>query len=175
MYGKSGSQQLIEAWEIGYRYPNSECGMAPPLSLAVEPGAFLHIKGPSGSGKSTLARCLTGVIQHLYHGTLRGEVSTNGLLTTEHPLWKLAEQAGMVYQNPAAQMLAASVEEEIIFGLENLGCAPDDISKRLEEALAQFDLVATRHRSPQSLSGGEQQKLALAAIIAPAAAGARPG
>jgi energy-coupling factor transport system ATP-binding protein len=72
----------------------------------------------------------------------------------------------MVFQNPAAQMLAPSVEEEIIFGLENLGLPPDEISQRLETVLTQFSLGHLRDRSPQTLSGGEQQKLALAAIVA---------
>lgn len=163
--GSPGTKLLLEAQDTAYRYPNSDCGM-PSTSLAIQPGVFLHVDGPSGSGKSTLARCLTGVIPHLYHGTFTGSVRVNGLSTAKHPLWKLAEQAGMVYQNPAAQMLAASVEEEIVFGLENLGCTLDEISQRLDEVLTRFDLHALRHRSPQSLSGGEQQKLALAAIIA---------
>jgi energy-coupling factor transport system ATP-binding protein len=72
----------------------------------------------------------------------------------------------LVFQNPAAQMLAHSVEEEIIFGLENLGLSRDTIAERLEESLARFGLDGMRHRSPQTLSGGEQQKLALAAITA---------
>jgi energy-coupling factor transport system ATP-binding protein len=78
----------------------------------------------------------------------------------------LAERAGIVFQNPAAQMLAETVEQEIVFGLENLGLARDEIGRRLEATLARFGLNKMRRRSPQTLSGGEQQKLALAAIIA---------
>ena len=81
-------------------------------------------------------------------------------------LWRLAEQVGMVFQNPAAQMLASTVEDEILFGLENLGLPRDEMDRRLNAALERFNLAEMRQRSPQTLSGGEQQKLALAAITA---------
>jgi energy-coupling factor transport system ATP-binding protein len=81
-------------------------------------------------------------------------------------MWQLAEKAGMVFQNPAAQMLAPSVEDEIVFGLENLGLGRDEIANRLETVLNQFHLAHMRERDPRTLSGGEQQRLALAAIMA---------
>ncbi|MGD8968748.1 MAG: ATP-binding cassette domain-containing protein, partial [Anaerolineae bacterium] len=137
-----------------------------PISLKLCAGDAVLIAGPSGSGKSTLARCLSGLIPHLYRGNLSGEVWLDGLRTNGAPLWQLAERAGLVFQNPAAQMLMATVDEEIIFGLENLGLRPSIIRERLESALARFGLQPFRRRSPQTLSGGEQQKLALAAITA---------
>jgi energy-coupling factor transport system ATP-binding protein len=156
---------IVQAEKITYRYPQNNHGLD-PISLAVEPGERLLIAGPSGCGKSTLARCLTGLIPHLYHGQLAGRVWLDGLDTVETPLWRLAEHGGLVFQNPAAQMLAQSVEEEIIFGLENLGLPRATISSRLETALDRFGLAGLRQRAPQTLSGGEQQKLALAAITA---------
>lgn len=155
----------LRADEIAYRYPNSEYGL-PPFTLDVKAGEFVHIEGPSGSGKSTLARCLAGLIPHLYHGELQGSVWLDHLKTADHPLWQLAEQAGMVFQNPAAQMLSTSAEEEIVFGLENLGLSPGEIGARLDAVIEDFSLEGLRDRSPQTLSGGEQQKLALAAIMA---------
>jgi energy-coupling factor transporter ATP-binding protein EcfA2 len=156
---------IVRAQEAAYRYPQHNHGLA-PLSLTIEPGERLLVTGPSGCGKSTLARCLTGLIPHLYHGTLEGEIWLGGQRTSEVPLWQLAERAGLVFQNPAAQMLAHSVEEEIVFGLENLGLPRANITERLEATLARFGLGEMRERSPQTLSGGEQQKLALAAITA---------
>lgn len=156
---------MIQARQVTFRYPSANRGLA-PVSLDVQSGEAVLVTGPSGSGKSTLARCLTGIIPHLYRGSLAGEVQLNGGKTTDQPLWKLAEHAGMVFQNPASQMLAPTVEEEIIFGLENLGLPREEISARLEAVLAQFNLTALRLRSPQTLSGGEQQKLALASIVA---------
>jgi len=154
---------VVCAREAAYRYPQHNHGL-PPTSLSMEPGERLLVTGPSGCGKSTLARCLTGLIPHLYHGALEGEVWLDRQRTADAPLWRLVECAGLVFQNPAAQMLAHSVEEEIVFGLENLGLPRDTIAERLDATLARFGLAAMRERSPQTLSGGEQQKLALAAV-----------
>jgi energy-coupling factor transporter ATP-binding protein EcfA2 len=156
---------IVQVERAAYRYPQNGYGLA-PTSLTVEPGEPVFVTGPSGCGKSTLARCLTGLIPHLYRGWLTGGVWLDGLRTSDAPLWQLAERAGLVFQNPAAQMLGLSVEEEIVFGLENLGLPPAAIDERLEVALARFGLEPLRTRSPQTLSGGEQQKLALAAITA---------
>ena len=156
---------MIRAKQIHFKYPQANRGLV-PTSLEISAGELSLLTGPSGCGKSTLARCLIGLIPHLYRGKLSGEVWLNGYRTTDVPMWKLAEKAGMVFQNPASQMLASSVEEEIIFGLENLGLDRAEIDQRLAAVLDQFDLENLRFRSPNSLSGGEQQKLALAAILA---------
>jgi energy-coupling factor transport system ATP-binding protein len=156
---------IVRTHEAAYRYPQNNRGLT-PVSLSILPGEQVLVTGPSGCGKSTMARCLTGLIPHLYHGTLDGQVWLDDLRTADTPLWQLAERAGLVFQNPAAQMLAESVEEEIAFGLENLGLPRSTISERLQDTLARFGLEEMRARSPQTLSGGEQQKLALAAITA---------
>jgi len=156
---------MLRAKQVSFRYPQEGHGLA-PISLEVNPGEFTLVTGRSGCGKSTLARCLMGLIPHLYHGELAGEVWLNGYRTSDVPIWQLAEKAGMVFQNPAAQMLAPSVEDEIIFGLENLGLEHVEIKSRLETVLGEFDLSHMRKRNPQTLSGGEQQRLALAAIMA---------
>lgn len=160
----TGSGALV-AEQVSYGYLGAGKALD-GVSLAVAPGEVVLITGPSGSGKSTLARCLTGLIPHLYHGELQGACLVDGVSTTDTPLWRLAKRAGFVFQNPGEQLLATSVEEEIIFGLENLGLPPEEIESRLEEALERFGLKEMRHRAPQTLSGGEQQKLALAAIMA---------
>jgi energy-coupling factor transporter ATP-binding protein EcfA2 len=155
----------VQAEQVAFRYPQNGHGLD-PTTLLIRRGEFVLVSGPSGCGKSTLARCLTGLIPHLYHGKLTGAVWVDGLRTAEVPLWQIVERAGMVFQNPAAQMLASSVEEEVAFGLESLGLPPEVIRQRLETTLTRFGLAALRSRSPQTLSGGEQQKLALAAIMA---------
>jgi energy-coupling factor transport system ATP-binding protein len=158
-------EKVLQAKQVSFRYPQENQGLA-PISLDIKPGEITLVTGPSGCGKSTLARCLMGLIPHLYNGELSGEVWLNGYQTVETPMWQLSEKAGMVFQNPTAQMLAPSVADEIIFGLENLGLKREEISERLETALQDFDLTSMRDRNPQTLSGGEQQKLALAAIMA---------
>ena len=154
---------LLQAWEVSFTYPQDGHGLQ-PVSLSIEVGEAALVSGPSGCGKSTLARCLAGLIPHLYRGQLGGEVRIGGENTAELALWRLAEQVGMVFQNPAAQMLASTVEDEILFGLENLGLPRDEMEHRLTAALERFGLLEMRLRSPHTLSGGEQQKLALAAI-----------
>lgn len=155
---------LLTATNITYHYPQNGRGLS-SVSLRVAPGEALLISGPSGCGKSTLARCLTGLIPHLYRGEMGGEVWLEGQRTTDAPLWQLSERAGLLFQNPAAQMLTETVETEILFGLENLGLSRELMKQRLEETLCQFGLVELRTRNPQMLSGGEQQKLALAAVM----------
>jgi energy-coupling factor transporter ATP-binding protein EcfA2 len=156
---------IVRAEKVAYCYPQNNHGLA-STSLTIQPGERMLVTGPSGCGKSTLARCLTGLIPHLYRGALAGDVWLDDLRTVATPLWQLTERAGLVFQNPAAQMLTHSVEEEIVFGLENLGLSPPTIRERLEATLTRFGLEALRTRSPQTLSGGEQQKLALAAVTA---------
>jgi energy-coupling factor transport system ATP-binding protein len=156
---------MLRIQDLTYAYPQHESGIG-PYSLSVRPGEVLHVTGSSGCGKSTLARCAAGLIPHLYHGSMGGEVLVGGRPTGATPLWELAENAGFVFQNPAAQMLGVSVEEEILLGLENLGLDCCEMHDRLEESLAAFGLGELRARRPQTLSGGEQQKLALAAITA---------
>jgi energy-coupling factor transport system ATP-binding protein len=107
-----------------------------------------------------------GFIPHLYRGEMSGEVWLDGQRTTDAPLWQLSERAGLLFQNPAAQMLTDTVENEILFGLENLGLPRAEMRVRLEETLRQFGLTEMRQRNPHTLSGGEQQKLALAAVMA---------
>jgi energy-coupling factor transport system ATP-binding protein len=156
---------MLQVQNIAFQYPHNERGLS-QFSLEVNPGEAVLVTGPSGCGKSTLARCLAGIIPQLYRGELTGDVFLNGNKITDTPIWQLSEKVGMVFQNPTGQMLAPTVEDEIIFGLENLGLEREEIKSRFEKVLAQFGLTALRGRVPQTLSGGEQQKLALAAIVA---------
>jgi energy-coupling factor transporter ATP-binding protein EcfA2 len=159
------ANSLIHVEELAYRYPQ-HAGSLELAALDLRAGEVVLLTGPSGCGKSTFARCLAGLIPHLYHGDLRGRVVVDGLETASTPLWQLTERVGMVFQNPASQMLAATVDQEIVFGLENLGLPRSEIGARLKESLAGFGLQDLGNRSPLTLSGGEQQRLALAAISA---------
>ena len=160
----------LRAESLSFTYPGVPdrplAGWSGALTFELAPAECLHIAGPTGCGKSTLARCLTGLIPHLYHGQLNGTVWIGDLRSDQAPLWQLSEIAGLVFQNPAAQMLAPTVEEEIIFGLENLGLPKAEIDCRVDDVLERFGLAGLRGRTPQTLSGGEQQKLALAAVAA---------
>jgi energy-coupling factor transport system ATP-binding protein len=163
--GASISDAVLQAEGLTYCYHGRPAPAVRDVSLVARAGDCLLVTGPSGCGKSTLARCLTGLIPHLYKGTLDGQVWIGGVRSDETPLWHLAETAGMVLQNPEAQMLASTVEDEIIFGLENLGLTRDTIAGRLEESLDRFGLQRLRRRDPRRLSGGEGQRVMLAAML----------
>ena len=158
-------KSLIQAEEVAFYYPQDRRGLK-PVSVNIRPGEAHLINGLSGCGKSTLARCLSGLIPHLYRGNYQGTVLVDDQNSEKMELWQLAEKVGLVFQNPAFQILAPTVEEEILFGLENLGITREQMRSRLEDILDRFQLKSFRFRSPQTLSGGEQQKLAFAAIMA---------
>jgi energy-coupling factor transport system ATP-binding protein len=155
----------LDVQSLAYTYHAQAAPSFQNVSLNVCAGECLLITGSSGCGKSTLARCLAGLIPHLYKGTLQGCVQLDGLRTDEAPLWQLAERTGMVLQNTQAQMLASTVEDEIAFGLESLGLPRDEIGRRIDAGLDRFGLAAFRGHDPRRLSGGEGQRVMLAAML----------
>jgi energy-coupling factor transport system ATP-binding protein len=132
------------------------------VTLAVERGEFLAIIGPNGSGKSTLARHLNGLLQ-----PTAGEVWVDGL-NAANPghLPAIRQRVGMVFQNPDHQIVAATVEEDLAFGPENLGLPPAEIRQRVGEALALVGMVDYRRQPPHMLSGGQKQRVAIAGALA---------
>ncbi|MFI5397848.1 MAG: ABC transporter ATP-binding protein [Candidatus Binatia bacterium] len=156
---------IVTAERAAYRYMG--CGTAVgPLDFEARRGEFHLISGPSGCGKSTLARMLSGIIPHLYRGCLEGRVLIGGRVSAHVPLWEVSALVGLVSQNPAAQILGSTVGDEIAFGLENAGLASREIESRLGATLESFGLEGVAERDPRTLSGGEQQKLVLAALSA---------
>ena len=150
---------------VGFAYPDS----VPVLSdveLEVPAGDVLLVAGPSGSGKSTLLRCANGLVPHATGGRFRGEVVAFGRSTRTHPPRRLADVVGFVHQDPEAQFVVDRVEPDIAFVLENLGMAPEAMRRRVEEVLDALDVAHLRHRSPATLSGGEQQRCAIAGALA---------
>lgn len=150
---------------VAFRYP---CGDAPvgPYSVTVDPGRLHLVRGPSGSGKSTLLRLLCGVIPHLYEGELRGRVLLDGEPTVALPFGRISGRVGAVFQNPETQLLATTVRDEIAFGLRRSGLAAREQQDRGRAALERFALGPLAHRDPRTLSGGEQQRVVIAAIVA---------
>lgn len=133
--------------------------------MHVEPGEFVLLTGPSGCGKSTLARCLNGLIPHSIPAELAGQVLVDGQDTARAPVSELATAVGLVFQNPATQLFNLTVEEEASFGPRNLGLDKDEVARRVDGALAATGLAGLRYRSTHALSGGEQQRLAIASVL----------
>lgn len=122
--------------------------------------------GPSGSGKSTLTLCLDGLIPHLVEGDYAGEVVVAGLVVGSSPVHLLAQETGLVFQDPDAQFCTLTVEDEIAFGLENLRTAPEEIETAIDRSLHSVGMPGYRERRLATLSGGEKQRVALAAVLA---------
>jgi len=136
------------------------------LSLDVARGEFVLISGASGCGKSTLALCLAGLVPHAVPAKLAGQVTVAGLDTQRHTLPLLAREVGLVFQNPATQLFNATVEEEIAFAPRNLNLPPGEIEARVQESMAATGIQHLQGRLVRALSGGEQQRVAIAAVLA---------
>ena len=132
------------------------------VDLQVEQGQFIAILGHNGSGKSTLAKHINALLRPK-EGTLF--VKGFDVLEDEN-VWSVRQSAGMVFQNPDNQIIATIVEEDVAFGPENLGVAPDKIRKRVDKALASVEMEAYSLHSPNKLSGGQKQRIAIAGVLA---------
>ncbi|MFQ6125348.1 MAG: energy-coupling factor ABC transporter ATP-binding protein [Candidatus Heimdallarchaeota archaeon] len=156
----------IEMQNLTYQYPRMNVPVLCEIDLQIAQGEFIVITGASGSGKTTLLRCCNGLIPYFYGGRLSGKLVIHGKNVYTTPTRELATEVGFVFQNPQNQLISATVEREIAFGLENLMIPPKDIRKYVDEILHRFRIENLRHRPPHSLSGGEQQKVAIAAVVA---------
>jgi energy-coupling factor transporter ATP-binding protein EcfA2 len=157
---------VIDLRGLSFRYAGSEKKVLSDINLQVDEGESLLITGPSGCGKSTLARILMGLIPHSYPGELEGEAYVFNMNVKETPVSKVATYCGMVFQNPENQLFTFSVEDDVAFGPENLALPPNEINRRINEALRLVGIEHLRYSSPNNLSGGEQQKAAIASILA---------
>lgn len=136
------------------------------VSFDIKSGSFVGVIGPTGAGKSTLCMALAGIIPNLADGTMTGLAEVNGMNTSRHSVSALSERIGYVQQDPEAQLFCASVEDEIAFPLENRGIAPDIIDKQIDVMLDLVGMTGYRKRVPTSLSGGQMQRVAIAAALA---------
>jgi energy-coupling factor transport system ATP-binding protein len=152
--------------KVSYRYPGTDAWAIHDLDLTIQPDESVLVAGASGSGKSTLCRASIGLVPHFHQGQLMGRVILEGLDTRQHPVYQLFHHAGLVFQNTDAQLFNYSVEAELAYGLESLGLSPFDIEERLAWVEKLLGLESLIKRSPHTLSGGEKQRVALAAILA---------
>lgn len=132
------------------------------VNLTIERGEFIAVLGHNGSGKSTFAKHINALLEPT-SGTLW--VKDMDTKTGEF-LWDIRQSAGMVFQNPDNQLVATIVEEDIAFGPENMGVAPAEIRKRVDEALEAVHMEQYAHHSPSKLSGGQKQRIAIAGVLA---------
>ncbi|HDQ34717.1 MAG TPA: ATP-binding cassette domain-containing protein [Chloroflexi bacterium] len=136
------------------------------LSLHIPPGTFTLVTGPSGGGKTTLARVLAGITPHAIPGKVTGEVRVDGHDPQLLPLAETALHVGMVFQNPAAQLFNLRVDDEVAFGPRNRGLSEAEVAQRVTWALQACGILHLRERLIRTLSGGEKQRVAIAAVLA---------
>ncbi|MGI5876694.1 MAG: energy-coupling factor transporter ATPase [Dethiobacteria bacterium] len=155
---------LLEVKNVSYKYllgGEKKILALQNLSLRVNEGDYVALIGPNGSGKSTLARLLNALLL-----PTEGEVLVDGYSTSlEEYRWEIRRRVGMVFQNPDNQIVATTVEEDVAFGLENLGLEPDLIRRRVAESLELVGLQPFARHAPHLLSGGQKQRLAIAGVI----------
>lgn len=166
----------IRLEDVSYKYPGTlvapgdkRAGWAlRHIHLEIQPGELIGLIGQNGSGKSTLCLTLNGLIPHFFHGDLRGKVMIDGVNTLDVPLYKLITQVGVLFQNPFDQLtgVADTVLDEVAFGPENLGLAPTETLRRVNQSLAAVGISGLAARNPFQLSGGQQQRVALASVLA---------
>jgi energy-coupling factor transporter ATP-binding protein EcfA2 len=135
------------------------------ISFTLPGGELLLIAGPSGCGKSTLLKCLNGLIPHSYKGVLRGEVQLEGRSIKGLSLRELARHVGTMLQDPDKQILGSTVEQEIAFGMENLGVPREQMLVRIRDVLTQLQLERYQGQATHALSGGQRQQVAAAGIL----------
>jgi energy-coupling factor transport system ATP-binding protein len=151
---------------VSVTYPEAAEPALSGLDAALDEGELALVVGPTGSGKSTMLRATCGLVPHFSGGTLHGRVRIMGRSTEDHPPRALADVVGFVGQNPAATFVTDSVEEELAYGMENLGFDPAVMRRRVEEVMDLLGLSDLRDRGLSTLSGGQQQRVAIAAVLA---------
>lgn len=159
-------ENIIHIENLIYEYPQEEekevLRAIRGISLDIERGSFIAIIGRNGSGKSTLAKLLNGLF-----------VPTEGIIYVEKwntaddkHIWDVRQTAGMVFQNPDNQLVSSIVEDDVAFGPENIGIAPDEIRSRVDNALEAVHMGEYKLKAPHMLSGGQKQRIAIAGVLA---------
>jgi len=157
---------IIEVENLTFKYATAKAPSLIDINLKINEGEFVILTGPSGCGKTTLCRCLNGLIPNFYPGELKGKIYVAGLNVLKTQTSELSKYVGFVFQNPENQLFSLSVERDIAFGPENLGLSKEEIKKRVEWALEVTGTSSLRDYAPYELSGGQQQKVAIACVLA---------
>ncbi len=156
---------LIEFHNFYFRYKRNKEYQLNEINLKIDENKFILLAGPTGSGKTTLIRCMNGLIPQFYPGFYRGYVKVLGKDTAEAPIADLSTEVGIVFQNPENQLISMNVEHEIAFGMENLGIPREEMEKRIKEVIKITEIEHLLDKAPFELSGGEQQRVAIASIL----------
>ena len=156
------TQPVISIKNIHFNYQDQDTREAlSDVSLDVYEGEWLAIIGHNGSGKSTLAKMMNGLLE-----ASSGEIYIDGQLLTEDTVYKARRKVGMVFQNPDNQFVGTTVEDDIAFGLENIGMPRDEMVRKINTSLEMVRMTKFKEKEPARLSGGQKQRVAIAGMIA---------
>lgn len=154
--------EIINVKNVTYTYDDEDQRPAlKGVSFSINKGEWVAIIGPNGSGKSTLAKTVNGLIE-----PDSGEVAVGGLELNDKNVWSIREMVGMVFQNPDNQFVGSTVQDDVAFGLENLGIPREEMHERVRTALEKVNMLEFAEREPARLSGGQKQRVAIAGIVA---------
>ncbi|MDQ3383114.1 MAG: ATP-binding cassette domain-containing protein [Actinomycetota bacterium] len=157
---------MIVFESVGFGYDGAEREVLRDVDLTIPEGDLCVVVGRTGSGKSTLLGAINGLVPHFTGGTLRGQVLVQGHSTRTTRPRELAEVVGYVGQDPLAGFVTDTVEEEVAYGMEQLGLGPATMRKRVEETLDLLGIADLRRRALTDVSGGQQQRVAIASVMA---------
>ncbi|KJK56254.1 ABC transporter ATP-binding protein [Saccharothrix sp. ST-888] len=156
---------MITFEQVSVQYHGAEEPALRGVDLTVPEGELCLLVGPSGVGKSTLLGTVSGLVPHFTGGVLHGRVTVDGRDTRTHRPRELTDVVGTVGQDPLAHFVTDTVEDELAYGMESLGLAPDVMRRRVEETLDLLGLAELRSRALNSLSGGQQQRVAIGSVL----------
>ncbi|MGR8010778.1 ABC transporter ATP-binding protein [Streptomyces hypolithicus] len=158
---------MIRFEHVSVSYGDAAAPAIRGVDLTVPEGELVLLVGPSGVGKSTLLGTVSGLVPHFTGGTLSGRVTVDGRDTRTHKPRELADVVGTVGQDPLAHFVTDTVEDELAYGMESLGLAPEVMRRRVEETLDLLGLAELRDRPIATLSGGQQQRVAIGSVLTP--------
>jgi energy-coupling factor transport system ATP-binding protein len=162
--GEEGARRdgpsIVSCENLTYSYPGSSGAALEDVTFEVRAGEYVGVVGPNGGGKSTLLRLLNGLLR-----AESGSVLVGGLDPATEP-YLVRKRVGMLFQNPENGLVAPFVEDDVAFGLENLGVEREEMRERVREAIRAVGLEGYERREPHTLSGGEKQRVALAGLLA---------
>jgi energy-coupling factor transport system ATP-binding protein len=157
---------MIELKSLSFQYAGGEKLALSGIDMEIADGDFVGVTGPSGAGKTTFTYVLSGAVPHHFRGDFYGAALIDGEDTIENSPEKLSRKVGSVFQDVESQLIASTVEEEVLFGLLNYGIEGLAVEMRLADALERVGIANLRERRIESLSGGQKQKVAIAATLA---------
>ncbi|MFD6024951.1 ABC transporter ATP-binding protein [Streptomyces griseoluteus] len=158
---------MIRFEDVAVTYDGAAGPTVRGVDFEVPEGELVLLVGPSGVGKSTILNAVSGLVPHFTGGTLRGRVTVAGRDTRTHKPRELADVVGTVGQDPLAHFVTDTVEDELAYGMESLGLAPEVMRRRVEETLDLLGLADLRDRSIGTLSGGQRQRVAIGSVLTP--------